>query len=73
VEGYGHVQDGAKRLSIILACVSGSVVRNGFSLYPFTLNSSLRFGSKMTTAPCGKTVRTMKGLDQRVFSFPAKM
>ena len=54
----------SKRTMTCSACDSSSVVRNGFNLYPFTLNSSPLFGSKITTAQCGKTVRTRKGPDQ---------
>ena len=73
MDGYGQVYDGAKRLYTILAWDAGSVVKNGFSLCPFTLNSVLLLGSIITIAPCGKTVRTMNGPNQQVLSFPAKM
>ena len=65
--------DGAKRVSTLSSGIIGSVVKKGFSLCPFTLNSVLFLGSTISTAPCGKTVRTMNGPDQRVFSFPAKI
>jgi len=67
------VYDGAKRVSTLSSRVIGSMVKKGFSLYPFTLNSVLFLGSAISTIPCGKTMRTMNGPDQRVFSFPAKM
>ena len=70
VDGDGQVYDGAKRLSTSSAWDAGSVVKKGFSLCPFTLNSVLFVGSTIITALCGKTVRTMNGPDQRVFSFP---
>ena len=65
--------DGAKRVSTLSSGVIGSVVKKGFSLYPFTLNSVLFLGFAISTAPCEKTVRTMNSPNQRFFSFPAKI
>jgi len=73
MDGYGQVYDGVKRLTTISAWDAGSVVKNGFSLCSFSLNFVLVLGLTITTALCGKTVRTMNGPDQRVFSFPTKM
>ena len=69
----GQVYDEAKRLSTSSAWDASSLIKKGFSLCPFTLNSVLFLGSTIITTPCGKTVRTMNGPDQRVFSFPAKI
>jgi len=66
------VYDRTKRVSTLSVCDAGSVVKKGFSLCPFTLNYVLFIGSTIITAPCGKTVHTMNGPDQRVFSFPEK-
>jgi len=73
VDGDGQVYDGAKRISTRSAWDAGSVVKKGFSLCPFTLNSVLFLGSTIITVPSRKTVCTMNGPDQRVFSFPMKM
>ena len=46
--------DGTKRVSTLSSGVIGSVVKKGFSLYPFTLNSALFLGSTISTAPFEK-------------------
>jgi len=73
VDGCGQVYNRMKRLCIISAYDVGSMVKKGFSLCLFTLNSVLFLGSIISTAPCGKTTHTMNGPNQRVFSFPAKI
>ena len=73
MDGDGQVYDGAKRLSTSSAWDAGLVVKKGFSLCPFTLNSVLFVGLIIITAPWGKIVRTMNGPDQRVFSFLVKI